>query len=60
MLKKLFAVGMIGAAITFSGCETTPSASATIETANLVQLQNRPWIATQIGNTEIKTAPNCA
>ena len=57
MLKKLFAVGMIGAAIAFSGCETTPSASTTIETANLVQLQNRTWIATQIGNTEIKTAP---
>ena len=57
MLKKLFAVSMIGAAITFSGCETTPSASASIETANLVQLQNRTWIATQIGNTEIKTAP---
>ena len=57
MLKKLFAVSMIGAAVAFSGCETTPSASATIETANLVQLQNRTWIATQIGNTEIKTAP---
>jgi heat shock protein HslJ len=57
MLKKLFAVGILGAAIAFSGCETTPSASATIETANLVQLQNRSWIATHIGNTEIKTAP---
>ncbi len=57
MLKKLFAVGMIGAAVAFSGCETTPSTSATMETANLVQLQNRTWIATQIGNTEIKTAP---
>lgn len=57
MLKKLFTVGILGAAIAFSGCETTPSASTTIETANLVQLQNRTWIATHIGNTEIKTAP---
>ncbi len=57
MLKKLFAVGILGTAIAFSGCETTPSASATIETANLVQLQNRSWIATHIGNTEIKTVP---
>ena len=57
MLKKIFAIGILGTAIALTGCETTPSASATIETANLVQLQNRSWIATHIGNTAIKTAP---
>ncbi|WP_407307203.1 META domain-containing protein [Acinetobacter sp.] len=57
MLKKFFAVGILGTALAFSGCETIPNTSATIETANLVQLQNRTWIATQIGNTEIKTTP---
>ena len=57
MLKKLLTISIIGAAIAFTGCETMPNASSTIETANLVQLQNRTWIATHIGNTEIKTAP---
>ncbi|MGE8559496.1 MAG: META domain-containing protein [Acinetobacter sp.] len=57
MLKKLCTVSMIAAAIAFTGCETIPNASSTIETANLVQLQNRTWIATHIGNTEIKTTP---
>lgn len=57
MLKKMFAVGILGAAIAFTGCQTTPNAAPPIETANLVQLQNRTWIATHIGNTEIKTAP---
>ncbi|NNG80994.1 META domain-containing protein [Acinetobacter sp. ANC 5378] len=57
MLKKLCAVSMIAAALAFTGCETIPNASSTIETANLVQLQNRTWIATHIGNTEIKTSP---
>lgn len=57
MLKKMFAVGILGATIAFSGCQTTPNAAYNIEAANLVQLQNRTWIATYIGNTEIKTAP---
>lgn len=57
MLKKMFAVGILGAAIAFTGCQTTPNAASPIEAANLVQLQNRTWIATHIGNTEIKTAP---
>ncbi|OTG68625.1 META domain-containing protein [Acinetobacter sp. ANC 4470] len=57
MLKKLFAISIIGVTIAFTGCETVPNASSTIETANLIQLQNKTWIATHIGNTEIKTAP---
>ena len=55
MLKKFFAVGILGAAIALTACQTTPNAASNIEAANLVQLQNRTWIATHIGNTEIKT-----
>ena len=54
MLKKLLAVGILSATIAFTGCETMPGASASIETANLVQLQNKTWVATHIGNTEIR------
>ena len=56
MLKKFFAVGILGAAIALTACQSTPNAASNIEAANLVQLQNRTWIATYIGNTEIKTA----
>ncbi|MDN5512152.1 META domain-containing protein [Acinetobacter sp.] len=55
MLKKFFAVGILGTAIALTACQTTPNAASNIEAANLVQLQNRTWIATYIGNTEIKT-----
>ena len=57
MLKKFFAVGILGAAIALTACQSTPNAASNIEAANLVQLQNRTWIATYIGNTEIKTVP---
>ena len=57
MLKKLLAISIISAALAVTGCETVPNASATIETANLIQLQNKTWIATHLGNTGIKTAP---
>ncbi|OTG64432.1 META domain-containing protein [Acinetobacter sp. ANC 3903] len=56
MLKKFFAVGILGTAIALTACQSTPNATSNIEAANLVQLQNRSWIATYIGNTEIKTA----
>jgi heat shock protein HslJ len=55
MLKKFFAVGILGAAIALTACQSTPNAASNIEAANLVQLQNRTWIANYIGNTEIKT-----
>ena len=58
MLKKLLTISIIGAALAFTGCETVPNASTTIETANLIQLQNKTWVATHIGNSEIKTAPS--
>ncbi len=57
MLKKLLAISIITATLAVTGCETVPNASATIETANLIQLQNKTWITTHLGNTEIKTAP---
>ena len=57
MLKKFLAIGIMGAAIAVTGCQTTQNPAANIEAANLVQLQNRSWIATYIGNTEIKTTP---
>lgn len=57
MLKKLTAIAILGSVLTVMGCETVPN-TATTQTANHLQLlQNRTWIATQIGNTEIKTAP---
>lgn len=55
MLKHLAAVALLGSAVAFSGCETLPTPGATVETANLVQLQNRTWIVTQIGNTAVRT-----
>ncbi|OTG76148.1 META domain-containing protein [Acinetobacter sp. ANC 4169] len=55
MLKKFFAVGILGAAIALTACQSTPNAASNIEAANLMQLQNRTWIVTYIGNTEIKT-----
>ena len=55
MLKKFFAVGILGTAIALTACQSTPNAASNIEAANLVQLQNRTWIATYIGNTAIKT-----
>ncbi len=58
MLKKLLAISIIAATLAVTGCETVPNASATIETANLIQLQNKTWVATHIGNSEIKTAPS--
>ena len=58
MLKKLLTISIIGAALAFAGCETVHNAPTTIETANLIQLQNKTWVATHIGNSEIKTAPS--
>lgn len=57
MFKKMFAVGILGTAIAFTGCESTPNAASHIQAANLLQLQNRSWIATHIGNTAIQTTP---
>ncbi len=58
MLKKLIASSLLASSLIMTGCQTTPPPSDTIEMANIQQLQQRTWILTQIGNTEIKTAPN--
>ena len=50
MLKKLLTISIIGAALAFTGCETVPNASTTIETANLIQLQNKTW---EIGRAHV-------
>src|SRR5690606_28765634 len=58
MLRKLTAIAILGSVLTVMGCETVPDNTATTKTATHLQLlQNQTWIATQIGNTEIKTAP---
>lgn len=54
MLKQLFVAATLSSALVMVGCETLPAPD---NTTNLSQLQNRTWIATQIGNTPIKTAP---
>lgn len=58
MLKKLCAISMLGVVMTFTACESLPTTSSNIKMANLVQLQNHTWVATHIGNTEIKTSEN--
>ena len=57
MLKQwLLATGLV-ATFALSGCQTTKSdLSSSVTTANVAQLENRTWIATQIGNTPISTA----
>lgn len=56
MLKQLFVATTLSSALIMVGCETMPTQDENV-TSNLSQLQNRTWIATQIGNTTIKTAP---
>lgn len=56
MLKKTLSVALIGSALLFAGCQSTPSSSAA-EVNSLQMLQNRTWIATQIGAKSIKTNP---
>ncbi|USE82845.1 META domain-containing protein [Acinetobacter tibetensis] len=57
MLKKTLSVALLGSALLFAGCQSTPSSSAA-EVNNLQMLQNRTWIATQIGAQNIKTNPS--
>ncbi|WP_179998676.1 META domain-containing protein [Acinetobacter sp. YH12239] len=55
MLKQLLAVSVIGSALLFTACTTTPSAEKQQQALN--QLQNKTWILTHIGATEFKTDP---
>ncbi len=56
MLKPLFLAAALASAAVFTGCASMQAPSQQM-TENLQQLQNRAWIATQIGNTEIKAPP---
>ena len=56
MLKKTLSVALLGSALLFAGCQSTSSSSAA-EVNSLQMLQNRTWIATQIGAQSIKTNP---
>jgi heat shock protein HslJ len=56
MLKNLLLVAALGSAAAFTGCESMQTSPHMTE--NLQLLQNRTWVATQIGGTAIKTAPN--
>lgn len=57
MLKKTLSVALLSSALLFAGCQSTPSSSAA-EVNNLQMLQNRTWIATQIGAQNIKINPS--
>lgn len=57
MLKKTLSVALLGSALLFAGCQSTPSSSAA-EVNNLQTLQNRTWVATQIGSQMLKTNPS--
>lgn len=56
MLKKILAIPFMVAAIAVTGCQTMQDdLSSSVSKANQVQLENRTWIANQIGNTAIQT-----
>ena len=56
MFRKSFTVGLFMSSIVIAGCQTMQDdLSSSITTANKIQLENRTWIATQIGNQPIST-----
>ena len=55
MLKPLFLAAALASAAALTGCQSMQAPPQMTE--NLQQLQNRSWIATHIGNTEIKASP---
>lgn len=58
MLKQLVIICALGSAAILSGCQSSLPSAADVQTAQSLQLlQNRTWIATKIGNTEIKKTP---
>lgn len=57
MLKKVTTIAMFVSALAITGCQTTPDQTSSQAVENLQQLQNRTWIVTHIGSTEITTAP---
>lgn len=58
MLKQLAIICALGSATILVGCQGMQPTTKEVQTAESLQLlQNRTWIATQIGNTAIKTTP---
>ena len=57
MLKKTLSVALLGSVMLFTGCQSTQTSSTT-EVNNLQMLQNRSWIAIQIGSQILKTNPS--
>lgn len=62
MLKKLFAVSLIGASLTLAACSAplveTNKPSETITASNLLQLQQSAWMLTHLGTTQVNTDTN--
>ena len=57
MLRKFCALGLLGATLAFTGCQSVPpdSPSTTIENANLLQLRQHTWILSHIGSLQVVT-----
>lgn len=61
MLKKLFALSLVGASLAMTACSSTPvttGPSETITQSNLLQLQHGTWILSHIGALQVTTKPS--
>lgn len=58
MLKQSLTLALISTSLLLGACQSLPSYATKKSAQNLSDLQNRTWIATQLGNTELKTSPN--
>lgn len=61
MLKKIFALSLVGASLAMTACSSTPvttSPSETITQSNLLQLQHGTWILSHIGALQVTTKPS--
>lgn len=58
MIKQTIFASFLSAGLLFTGCHSIQNSLPSTHTAlNLAQLENRTWVATQIGNNPIKTSP---
>lgn len=57
MRKTLLTVSFISTALFLTACESFPTTASKKSAQNFSDLQNRTWIATQFGNTEIPSSP---
>lgn len=58
MRTSLLSLSLLSSVLFLSACQSLPSNANQKSAQNLASLQNRTWIATQLGNTDIKTTPN--